>query len=92
MDINNYSYINSTGRSQEIASSIADYDFPVVFFELEQNYFGDYFYYVYHLLDDAAETFDFSTLDNGESERAAYAKAAAFYNSLVPDRDAIPLF
>ena len=93
MDINNYSYVNSSGSSSVIAESCGDYGFPCVFFELESNWFGDRFYYVHNIMSDDGGTFEFSdVLSNYDDERTAYTKAARFYNSLVPDADAVPLF
>lgn len=92
MDINNYSYVNSSGSSSVIAESCGDYCAPCIFFELETNYFGDHFYHVYSVLDDNAAEFPVNTSEGWKTMRPAYEQAARFYNSLVPDADAVPLF
>lgn len=90
MDCNSYSHVNNSCNTDEIASCISDD--VMVFFEHDYDYyFQEHTYNVYDVLSDAAAEYGFIA-DDHESERDAYAKAAEFYNSLVPCKNAIPLF
>lgn len=90
MDCNNYSYVNASGKSNIVAETDSGLSGYPVYFELCVNWFNEKFYYVYDLFGDCKE-FSFSSLD-AFSERKAYAAAAQFYNTLVNDIDAIPIF
>ena len=72
-----------------MSNVIARHD--TVIFELHCNWFNELFYIVQDVMADAFESIEFSRWD-GAQERAAYERAARFYNSLVPADECIPLF
>ena len=81
MDCNNYSYSNTSEKSNIIAYCEKGFSGYPVTFEICENWFGDRFYYVSDLFGDCAEFHITRKKD-----------AAQFYNSLVPDNCAVPLF
>ena len=84
--------INRTAKVESLEIARYDGDNCIIIVDDNCDYFFDeYHYSVYDVLGDAAEEFPYSKWDE-YSRPAAYEKAARFYNSLVPDADAIPLF
>lgn len=90
MDCNNYSYVNHSVKSAEIARYYGDD--RIIIIERVINYFGEMFYTVYDILGDFVEEFYIDHSEGWETERHAYEKAARCYNSLVPDNECITLF
>ena len=90
MDYNSYSYVNTSGKSNIIAETESGLSGYPVFFEFCINWFNEKYYYVHDLFGYCKE-FTFSFLDT-DSERKAYTAAAQYYNTLVNDFDAIPIF
>ena len=90
MDINNYSYSRMEGKTNIIAECEKGLSGYPVTFELQCTFFGDYLYFVYDLFGDCME-FPFFSLEY-DFQKTAYEKAARFYNTLVPEENAIPLF
>ena len=68
--------------------------FDTVYFELNCNYFNEWFYDVADIMkDDSFRTFYIGTnLDDPYRIQAAYEQAARHYNTLVPDDECIQLF
>lgn len=84
--------INRTAKVESLEIARYDGDDRIIIIDDNYNYFFDECYYcVYDILGDTAEEFPYSKWDE-YSRPAAYEQAARFYNSLVPDADAIPLF
>ena len=92
MDCNNYSYVNSRSESTTLAESWTARG-NMIYLDRIIDFFGDCYYSVADIFDEIESlTFDFSRLDDGDSERKAYDKAARYYNSFANDEDALPLF
>lgn len=84
--------INRTAKVKSLEIARYDGDNCIIIIDDNCDYFFDEYYYsVYDVLGDTAEEFSYSKWDE-YSRAAAYEKAARFYNSLVPDADAITLF
>lgn len=81
MDINNYSYSNTSEKNFTLAYCAEGLSGYPVIFEVCYNWFGDRFYFVSDLFGACAEY-----------HITRREEAARFYNSLVPDTDCIPLF
>ena len=81
MDCNNYSYINYGSDSFIMAETEEGLNGLPVTFEICTNWFGDRFYFISDLAGSCAEY-----------HITRYEDAARFYNSLVTEKDAIPLF
>ena len=81
MDINNYSYSNTSGKDNYIAYCEKGLSGYPVSFEFCENWFGDRFYFVSDMFGDCSEFHITRRID-----------AIRFYNSLVPDCACIPLF
>ena len=91
MDCNNYSYSNNNSFNIEITSYEGEDN--TIYLEQVTNFFGDHFYYVYDIFGKIEpKTFDFYILKGWEDMKSAYQEAVKYYNSVVPDAAAIPLF
>ena len=67
--------------------------YETVIFDLECNYFNEWYYIVQDVLnDDSFQAFYIGTSLNWEEQRKVYERAARHYNSLVPESECIPLF
>ena len=91
MDINNYSYTNNRTISTYKASYEDIDNNKIIFFDDELDFFGERVLHVYNVLGDEDDYFPYHPV-YGDNYRIAYEKAARFYNTLVPEENAIPLF
>ena len=78
MDCNNYSYVNTSSKSNQIA--FYEDDDHIIFFDVSINYFNETWYTVDDILTGYFDEFK------------TYTEAARAYNSIVPDDHIIPLF
>lgn len=100
MDCNNYSYTNSSFANDD-CQTIAEYqtDSGYIDFTLEQwssNRKQKVYCIVGYMAElenpDICESFTADFSQGWETARHAYAKAAQFYNSYVPEAEQIPTF
>lgn len=88
MDCNNYSYSGGGTTCRYLSSSDG-----LVILSLECNYFNEWSYDVENLLeDDSFKTFYIGSSLDHEKQKKAYKEAAAYFNTLVPENEVIPMF